>query len=131
MKYLRNSSPDGIHFLMEFFGCDSHQLNSIEFWKKLFLDAITRAEIKVLNKHSYQFSPYGTTGYLLLSASHISIHTWPEFEYAACDVFSCVAEDESMGIVRHSKKNLQYKKVKTKKIKRGFKVNPKELLISS
>ena len=55
---------------MEFFGCDSQQLNSIEFWKKLLMDAIADAEIRVLNEHFYQFTPHGITGYLLLSASH-------------------------------------------------------------
>ena len=123
MKNLHNSSPDGIHFLMEFFGCDSQQLNSIEFWKKLLMDAIADAEIRVLNKHFYQFTPHGITGYFLLSASHISIHTWPEYAYVACDVFSCSGDDEAMNIVSYIKKNLKYEKTKTRKIKRGFKIN--------
>ena len=100
---MHNSSPDGTHFLMEFFGCDKQQLNSIPFWKKLLSDATANAKIRVLNKHFYRFTPHGITGYLLLSASHISIHTWPEYEYAACDVFSCGGEDESTEIVRHIK----------------------------
>jgi len=123
VKNLHNSSPNGIHFLMEFFGCDSQQLNSIEFWKKLLMDAIADAEIRVLNEHFYQFTPHGITGYLLLSASHISIHTWPEYSYVACDVFSCSGDDEAMNIVSYIKKNLKYEKTKTRKIKRGFKIN--------
>ena len=125
LKRLYNSPPDGIHFLMEFFGCDKQQLNSIPFWKKLLLDATADAEIRVLNKHFYRFTPHGITGYLLLSASHISIHTWPEYEYVACDVFTCSGDDEGQSIVKFIQENLKHEKAKTRKIKRGFRVNGK------
>jgi len=122
LKHLCNSAPDGIHFLMEFFGCAKNQLDSLAFWKKLLLDATSDAEIKVLNKHFYKFAPHGITGYLLLSTSHISIHTWPEYLYAACDVFSCGDEDETALIVKHIKDKLDYKKIRTRKMKRGFRI---------
>jgi S-adenosylmethionine decarboxylase len=37
----------------------------------------------------HQFEPYGLTGFVLLSESHISIHTWPELGKATLDVFTC------------------------------------------
>jgi S-adenosylmethionine decarboxylase len=112
---------------MEFFGCDKKQLNSIPFWKKLFSDATADAEIKVLNRHFYKFNPHGITGYLLLSASHISIHTWPEYRYAACDIFSCGDLDETNKIVAYIKSMVPYEKAKVRKLKRGFRVNTKLL----
>jgi S-adenosylmethionine decarboxylase len=107
---------------MEFFGCDKKQLNSVPFWKKLLSNATAGAEIKGLNKHFYKFTPHGITGYILLSASDISIHTWPEYKYVACDVFSCGDEDETNDIVKYIKAALLHETIKTRKLKRGFRV---------
>jgi len=37
----------------------------------------------------YHFSPYGVSGVVNIAESHISIHTWPEYKYAAVDIFTC------------------------------------------
>jgi S-adenosylmethionine decarboxylase len=116
-----------VHHLIEFFGCDRKQLNSITFWKNLLSDATMNTDVRILNKHFYRFKPHGITGYLLLSASHISIHTWPEYAYAACDVFTCSGDDEGQSIVKFIQENLKHDKTKTRKIKRGFRVNTKPI----
>lgn len=126
-RAIHNSPPDGIHYLMEFFGCAKEQLDSIVFWKRLLSKAIADSGITVLNKHFYKFSPHGITGYLLLSASHISIHTWPEYAYVTCDIFSCGRENETEDIVKHIKSELQHEKIKTRRLKRGFRI-PAKLL---
>ena len=127
LNNLHNSAPDGVHYLLEFFGCPKQQLDSLAFWKNILLKAVVDSDVTVLNKHFYRFSPHGITGYLLLSASHISIHTWPEYKYVTCDVFSCGDVDETRGIVKYIKTALQHEKIKTRKLKRGFRVNAKLL----
>ncbi len=122
MTHLHNSQPVGIHFLVEFFGCSEEQLDSLRFWKKLLADAVKGSDIKMLNKHFYHFKPHGITGYLLLSTSHISVHTWPEYAYVACDVFSCGGKAETKSIVKHITDNLNHDTVKIKKMKRGFRI---------
>lgn len=119
---LINSAPDGIHYLIEFFGCGPQQLDDIAFWQGILTKAVAASDVTILNEHFYRFTPHGITGYLLLSASHISIHTWPEYGYAACDVFSCGAEDATREIVKHIKSELRHEKIKTRKLKRGYKV---------
>ena len=37
----------------------------------------------------HSFEPHGVTGFILLAESHFSIHTWPEYGYAAVDIFTC------------------------------------------
>ena len=122
MKPVCNSAPDGVHYLMEFFGCDTRQLDSVGFWRKLLTEAISAADVAILHRRFYKFSPHGVTGYLLLSASHISVHTWPEYAYAACDVFSCGDESKASTIAMHIRKRVAHNKTTTKKVKRGFKV---------
>lgn len=124
-KLMKNSPPDGVHFLIEFFGCVTEQLDDIVFWKRILTKAIEESDVSILNEHFYKFTPHGITGYLLLSASHVSIHTWPEYGYAACDVFSCGKGVETKEIVKRIKSELQYEKIKTRKLKRGFIVSTK------
>lgn len=117
---LTNPEPDGVHFLVEFFGCEHDALNSMAFWKKILVRSAKAAGMKVLNQHFYQFSPEGITGYLLLSSSHISIHTWPEHGYVACDVFSCGGDAETQEAVDHIIAALPHQRVQLKRIKRGY-----------
>jgi S-adenosylmethionine decarboxylase len=43
----------------------------------------------VLGDSFHHFSPHGVSGVVIIAESHLSIHTWPEYGYAAADVFSC------------------------------------------
>lgn len=117
---LQNPEPDGVHFLVEFFGCQADSLNSMAFWKSVLIQSAEAAGLKVLNQHFFQFTPEGITGYLLLSTSHISIHTWPEHGYAACDVFSCGGDLETQEAVDSIIAKLPHQRVNLKRIKRGY-----------
>lgn len=52
------------------------------------------SSLHVLKEDFHQFKPQGITGYVLLSESHISIHTWPEEQFAIVDILSCAIIDE-------------------------------------
>jgi S-adenosylmethionine decarboxylase len=56
--------------------------------------AAEAAGATILHGHFHHFSPNGgVSGVLVLAESHISIHTWPERDYAAIDLFMCGACD--------------------------------------
>ena len=59
------------------------------FLRYLINNSAKLAEAKVLNLISNKFEPYGVTAIALLAESHMSIHTWPESNYAAVDIFTC------------------------------------------
>lgn len=120
-KLIKNSRPDGIHFLLEFFGCDEKQLDDERLWKNVLKKGSESSNIPVLADNIYRFEPQGITGFLLLASSHISIHTWPEYNYAACDVFSCSPQKDTENLVDFLIKSIRHKKVEIKKIKRGYK----------
>jgi len=121
MENLENSNPDGIHYLIGLFGCDKEQIDSVKFWESLLPESLQGTKMTILDSHFYKFDPQGVTGFLLLSASHISIHTWPEYGYVACDLFSCSGEDESKVVVDFLVKNIKNSKVEMQKICRGYK----------
>ena len=118
-----NSKPDGFHFLLEFFGCDINQINDIDFWRTELHAAIEGTTMESLHDFFFKFEPHGITGYLLLSSSHISIHTWPENGYVVCDVFTCSTEAETEKAVQYLKDQITHDRVEVRKIQRGFKVS--------
>ena len=77
------------HFLLELYRCDCEKLNDESFLRCTLNRAAKLANATVLNLMSYKFEPQGITAIALLAESHISIHTWPESNYSAVDIFTC------------------------------------------
>ena len=79
----------GQHVLAEFFECDSNVLNSLDKVEKHMVDAALECGATIVQKCFHMFNPYGVSGVVIISESHLAIHTWPEFGYAAVDLFTC------------------------------------------
>ena len=77
------------HFLLELYNCDCEKLNDESFLRCILNRAAKLANATVLNLISTKFEPQGVTAIALLAESHISIHTWPESNYSAVDIFTC------------------------------------------
>lgn len=122
-KQLKNSNPKGDHYIINFFGCKKEETNSLVFWKKILPAAIKGSQMDILNKCFYKFEPQGVTGFLLLSSSHLSVHTWPEHQYIACDMFSCSPEEETKKAVDYLIRNIHHSNVEIQRVKRGFVYN--------
>ena len=77
------------HLLLELYRCDCEKLNDESFLRCVLNKAAKLSKAKVLNLISNKFEPQGVTAIALLAESHISIHTWPESNYSAVDIFTC------------------------------------------
>ena len=77
------------HYLLELYKCDYEKLNDESFLRCTVNKAAKLANAKVLNLVSNKFEPQGVTAIALLAESHLSIHTWPEENYSAVDIFTC------------------------------------------
>ena len=77
------------HLLLELYRCDYEKLNDESFLRCTLNKAAKLAKATVLNLISNKFEPQGVTAIALLAESHISIHTWPESNYSAIDIFTC------------------------------------------
>ena len=82
-------SPQSKHLLLELYKCDCDKLNDESFLRCILNRASKLANATVLNLISNKFEPQGVTAIALLAESHISIHTWPESNYSAVDIFTC------------------------------------------
>jgi len=79
----------GRHLLVEFYGCDVNLLNKASTVKDLMEEAARAARATVVDSFVHQFSPFGVSGVVVIAESHLTIHTWPEYGYAAVDLFTC------------------------------------------
>lgn len=82
----------GRHIVVEFFGCDPEILNDVALIEKAMVDAAKEANATVINSTFHHFSPFGVSGVVVIQESHLAIHTWPEYEFAAIDIFTCGEE---------------------------------------
>jgi len=79
----------GRHLLLELFDCDTESINNLEAVKSSLIEAAKRAQATIVDVVFHEFNPFGISGVVVIAESHLSIHTWPEYRYAAVDVFSC------------------------------------------
>ena len=77
------------HLFLELYRCDREKLNDECFLRCILNRAAKLANATILNLISNKFEPQGITAIALLAESHISIHTWPESNYSAVDIFTC------------------------------------------
>ncbi len=79
----------GRHVLVEFYECSSDILNDVSIIENHMVDAAKEAGATVINSTFHHFSPFGVSGVVVIQESHLAIHTWPEYRYAAVDLFTC------------------------------------------
>lgn len=77
--------------LVDLYGCKG-DLDNAEFLMGVLKAAAQQMGSKIIRVVSHRFSPTGVTVILILAETHMSIHTWPEHDYAALDIFICTQE---------------------------------------
>lgn len=79
----------GRHWLLDLHGCPKELLDDHDAICARLRDVAERFGLTLLEMSSHRFEPQGVTAVGLLAESHFSIHTWPEFGFAAIDIFTC------------------------------------------
>jgi S-adenosylmethionine decarboxylase proenzyme len=79
----------GRHLLLELKICNKEVLDDLESLKDCLNEAAVQSGATVVGESFYHFSPCGVSGVVNIAESHIAVHTWPEYRYAAVDVFTC------------------------------------------
>jgi S-adenosylmethionine decarboxylase len=79
----------GKHLLLELKDCDKEVLNDLNSLRGILQTAASEAGATILGDSFHQFEPQGVSGVVIIAESHLFIHTWPEYGYAAVDIFTC------------------------------------------
>ena len=79
----------GRHITVELSGCDASIIADSKAVETALLEAAEASGAHIIESSFHYFAPQGVSGFVIISESHFSIHTWPEYDYAAVDVFTC------------------------------------------
>lgn len=82
-------STFGRHATMDLREVAFEKLNDAEYLRLIMVEAAKRCGATIVGERFVRFDPQGVTGVLVLSESHISIHTYPEEGFAAVDCYTC------------------------------------------
>jgi len=125
----------GVHIILEFFGCDPNVIGRRDYVEKIMAEAAQKANTHTIGTFFHQFKPHGVSGVIVIEESHISIHTWPEYGFAAIDFFYCsdhVDADKALEVLKEGFKparisRLEFSRGAVKELE-AHQINPEQVL---
>ena len=117
-------SSNGTHVILDVWGCTFDELNDINLAISFIMQVIEDANMHMLNMSFKKFKPQGLTVVGLLSESHISIHTYPEYKYAAIDLFTCGKGSPLSSLEKNLPLYFTIEQVSSMVIERGIRAKP-------
>ena len=109
----------GIQVLVEYYDCNREILNNTAMIEEYMNTAAQRAGATIVNSAFHTFNPHGVSGVVVIAESHLSIHTWPEYGYAAVDIFTCGETVDPWEAFEYLKEMLGSAHFSTIEMKRG------------
>lgn len=79
----------GRHVISELWGCNFDKLNDLNYIERTFVEAALKSGAEVREVAFHKFAPQGVSGVVIISESHLTIHSFPEHGYASIDVYTC------------------------------------------
>lgn len=109
----------GRQILVEFYQCDAEKLNDQKHIAQAMREAARRSGATIVEDVFHLFNPHGISGVVVIAESHLAIHTWPEYGYAAVDLFTCGDDIQPEKAFMHLKEQLRAENYSVMELKRG------------
>ncbi|KYD10806.1 adenosylmethionine decarboxylase [Heyndrickxia sporothermodurans] len=109
----------GRHVISELWGCDFEKLNNMDFIEKTFVEAALKSGAEIREVAFHKFAPQGVSGVVIISESHLTIHSFPEHGYASIDVYTCGNLDPNIA-ANYIAESLNAQKRETMELPRGM-----------
>lgn len=110
----------GRHLIVEYAECNNELLNDLDQLETFMNESVRKAGATIVNSTFHRYNPQGVSGVVVIAESHISIHTWPEYGYAAVDFFTCGDSVDPYRAFEYMKEMLQSKEATVQEMKRGI-----------
>ena len=110
----------GRHILVEFYECNKDILNNKDLIQTYMEEAAVKSNATIVNAVFHRFSPHGVSGVVVIAESHLAVHTWPEYNYAAVDLFTCGSSVNPWVAFEILKDGLRAEQFTINEIKRGL-----------
>jgi len=94
----------GHHYIVEGSGCNPDVISRVEKVEQILVRAAEVADVQIWAISFHRFRPMGVSGVVVISESHLSVHTWPEAGYVALDIFTCGDRAKPEAAVQHALK---------------------------
>lgn len=109
----------GWHIIAEYEQCEKEKIDDVAFVEKHLNKAAEIAGATIVKSVFHKFAPQGVSGVVVIEESHFAIHTWPEHNYAAIDMFTCSDQMDYDKALEYLKDVFACKQLKHKVLKRG------------
>ena len=109
----------GVHLMIDLRDCNQKLLNDLSYIKAAMTQAAKDTGAHIIGESFHQFHPQGVTGILAIAESHLCIHTWPEYGYAAADILTCGTSFEPQKAAQLIIEKLECKDPSVTELKRG------------
>ena len=110
----------GTHLILDLEHCDAEILNNLSKIREILIEAAQEGGATIIGETFHKFEPVGVTGIISISESHLCVHTWPEYNYASADIFSCGPNYDVQKSATILIEGLHCKSPKIRKIERGL-----------
>jgi S-adenosylmethionine decarboxylase len=110
----------GNHLLIDLYDCDKDALDDVEQILNALAEIAGLSDVRILRTVTHQFSPHGTTTLNIVSASHFSFHSWPEYNFASVDLFYCSGTFDISAIMAILRNSFRSKKELYLWVQRGI-----------
>ncbi len=108
----------GKHIILELYGCSGDKLSSPENMERILQSAAVAMGATIVKSTFHHFTPLGVSGVVIIMESHLTVHTWPEYQYAAVDIFTCGDLEWERGL-ELLKERLEVRELEWQVIERG------------
>ncbi|WP_102026813.1 adenosylmethionine decarboxylase [Salirhabdus sp. Marseille-P4669] len=109
----------GRHVIAELWNCNADKLNDMNLIEKVFVHAALKSGAEVREVAFHKFAPHGVSGVVIISESHLTIHSFPEHGYASIDVYTCGDRIDPNVAAEYISESLEAKVVEKVEVPRG------------
>lgn len=118
----------GRHLIVELADCNQHILDDVRQLEEHLSNAVLKSGATIVRSVFHRYAPQGVSGVIVIAESHISIHTWPEYGYAAVDLFTCGELIDPYLAFEHLKLALESADATVREVKRGIPSDTEEVI---
>ncbi|EQB35642.1 hypothetical protein M948_11895 [Virgibacillus sp. CM-4] len=110
----------GRHIIAELWECNIDKLNNMAMIERIFVEAALKAGAEIREVTFHKFAPQGVSGVVIISESHLTIHSFPEHGYASIDVYTCGDEINPNTAVEYIARSLECNNYEKVEVSRGI-----------
>lgn len=110
----------GRHVIAELWECNIDTLNDMKLIEHIFVDAALKAGAEIREVAFHKFAPHGVSGVVIISESHLTVHSFPEHGYASIDVYTCGDKIDPNIVAEKIASSLEAKTYEKIEISRGM-----------